>query len=109
MKATISENSIAEERRRESAACTAPSAADECHGKVAAITAQLASMVGLPTSSTASTATSARSRPWFSGTRVPDDVLHHDDGVVHQYPDGKNQGEQRDAIQRVAVEIKNSR
>ena len=36
-------------------------------GRIAAITAQVASVVGLPTSSTASTATSASGRPLFSG------------------------------------------
>ena len=66
----------------------------------------VARMVGLPTSSTASTATCARLRPWFSGRRaVAHDVLHHHDRVVHQDADGEDQREQRDAVQRVAVEI----
>ena len=38
---------------------------------------------------------------------MPDDVLHDHDGVVHQNADGKNQREQRNAIQRKSVEIKN--
>ena len=36
-------------------------------GRMAAMTVQVASVVGLPTSSTASTATSASGRPLFSG------------------------------------------
>ena len=38
-------------------------------GRMAAITANVARIVGLPTSSTASTATSASERPRFSGSR----------------------------------------
>jgi hypothetical protein len=33
------------------------------------------------------------------------DIFHHHDGVVHQDADGKDQGEQGDAIQSVAVEV----
>ena len=38
-------------------------------GRIAAMTVMVARIVGLPTSSTARTATSARSRPLFSGRR----------------------------------------
>ena len=38
-------------------------------GRMAAITAKVARMVGLPTSSTASTATAVSGRPLFSGSR----------------------------------------
>ena len=38
--------------------------------------------------------------------KVADDVLDHHDGVVHQNADGKNQREERDAVQREAVQIK---
>ena len=37
--------------------------------------------------------------------RMPHDVLHHHDRVVHQDADGEDQGEERDAVERVAVEI----
>ena len=48
-------------------------------------------------------------RPFAVGRHAPvaHDVLHHHDGVVHQDADGKNQREQRDAVQRVAVKIEN--
>ena len=36
---------------------------------------------------------------------VADDVLDHDDGVVHQDADGEDQGEEGDAVERVAVEV----
>ena len=38
---------------------------------------------------------------------MPDNILNHDDGIIDQDADGKNQREQRYAIQRVAVEIEN--
>ena len=38
--------------------------------------------------------------------KMADDVLDHDDGVVHQNADGEDQREERDAIQREAVEVK---
>ena len=37
---------------------------------------------------------------------VADDVFHHDDGVVHQDADGEDQGEERDPVERVAVQVK---
>jgi hypothetical protein len=63
-------------------------------------------MVGLPTSSTASTAiwSSACGRQLLQA-HVADDVLHHDDRVVHQDADGEDQREERDAVERVAVEV----
>ncbi len=36
---------------------------------------------------------------------MADDVFHHHDGVVHQDADGEDQREERDAVERVAVEI----
>ena len=39
--------------------------------------------------------------------KMAHDVFHHDNRVVHEDADGKNQREERDAIQREAVEIKN--
>ena len=39
-------------------------------GRIAAITVSVARIVGLPTSSTASTATSLKARPWFAGRRA---------------------------------------
>ena len=46
--------------------------------------------------------------PPFVGRQVEmaDNVFDHDDGVVHEDADGKNQREERDAVQREAVEIK---
>ena len=38
--------------------------------------------------------------------KVADDVFDHDDGVIHQNADGEDQREERDAVQREAVEIK---
>jgi len=35
--------------------------------------------------------------------RVPHDVLHHYDGIVHEDADGEDEREQRDAVQRVAI------
>ena len=36
---------------------------------------------------------------------VPDDVLQHDDGVVHDEADRKRQGHQREVVQRIAEQI----
>ena len=36
---------------------------------------------------------------------VADDVLDHHDGVVHQDADGEDQREERDAVEREAVEV----
>ena len=38
--------------------------------------------------------------------KVADDILDHDDGVVHEDSDAEDEGEKRDAIQRETVEIK---
>ena len=63
-------------------------------------------MVGLPTSLTASTAMADQGAAFVLGqVEVADDVLDHDDGVVHQDADGEDQGEERDAVERVAVEV----
>ena len=47
---------------------------------------------------------------FFVGTRQPDvahDVFDDDDRVIHQDPDREDQREERDAVQRVAVEVEN--
>ena len=69
------------------------------------MTAKVARIVGLPTSSVASTATvreraAARARQ----TQVPDDVLDDDDRVVHEDADREDQREEGDAVERVAEE-----
>ena len=75
-------------------------------GRIAAITVSVARMVGLPTSSTARPRCRRRSRPRFSGMRaVADDVLDDDDRVVDEDADREDQREQRDAVERVAVEV----
>ena len=38
-------------------------------------------------------------------SRVADDVFDHDDRIVYENTDGKDQCEERDAVQRVAIEI----
>ena len=40
---------------------------------------------------------------------VPDDILNDDDGIVDQDPDGKNEGKQSDAVQRIAVQEKDDK
>ncbi len=63
-------------------------------------------MVGLPTSSTARSAIGGQPvRLAGAQARVADDVLHHDDRIVHEDADGEDQREERDAVQRVAVEV----
>ena len=42
----------------------------------------------------------------FRQMKMADDVFHHDDRVVHEDADGEDQREERDAVQREAVEIK---
>ena len=74
-------------------------------GMMAAITAKVARMVGLPTSSTASTATPNRAALVFRQAKVADDVLHNDDGIINQNADGENQGKEGDAVKGVAIEI----
>jgi hypothetical protein len=38
--------------------------------------------------------------------KMADDVFDHDNGVVHQDADGEDQREERDAVEREAVEVK---
>jgi hypothetical protein len=38
---------------------------------------------------------------------VPDDVFDHHDGVIHEDADAEDEREERDAVQREAVEVKN--
>ncbi len=78
-------------------------------GRIAAITAKVARIVGLPTSSTASTATSDNERPLTLGqSKVAHYVLDNHDCVIDEYANGENERKQRDAVQRVAVEIENN-
>ena len=70
-------------------------------GSSAATTVRVATMVGLPTSATASIAACRRSRP-SRHAPVAGDVLDHHDGVVDQDADGEDQREERDPVQRVA-------
>ncbi len=63
-------------------------------------------MVGLPTSLTASTAMVVHGAALvLVQMEVADDVLDHDNGVVHQDADGEDQGEERDAVERIAMEV----
>ena len=69
-KATISENSIAAEAPTGIGRMYGPiRPRTKAMGRIAPITANVARMVGLPTSSTASTATSDKDRPRLSGNR----------------------------------------
>ena len=108
-KATINENSMAAEAPTGIGRMYGPiRPRTNAMGRIAAITANVARIVGLPTSSTASTATSDKERP--SAFRQPEmahDVLDHHDGVVDQDADGEDQREQCDPVQRVAIQIKN--
>ena len=36
---------------------------------------------------------------------VPHDIFHHDNRIIHQDADGENQREERDAVERVTIEI----
>ena len=74
-------------------------------GRIAAITVSVARIVGLPTSSTARTAIASRPAAVARHPRVPHDVLDHDDRIVDQDADREDQREERDAVERVAVEI----
>ena len=57
-------------------------------GRIAPMTAKVARIVGLPTSSTASTATSDKERPRLSGKpKMAHDVFDHNDGIVDQNAD----------------------
>ncbi len=103
MKATASEKSMATEAPTGIGRMYGPMSPDtKAMGRMAAITVKVARIVGFPTSSTASTAASSR-MPLLQA-QVPGDVLDHHDGVVHQDPDGEDQGEEGDPVQRVAVE-----
>ncbi len=76
---------------------------------MAAMTVKVARMVGLPTSSTASMATfNLATALVFIEVEMAHDVFHHHDGVVHQDADGKNQGKKGDAVEGIAVQIKDS-
>ncbi len=76
-------------------------------GRMAAMTASVARIVGLPTSSTASMATSFSETACVAGqSRVANDVFHDHDGVVHENADREYQREKCDAVERVAVQIK---
>ncbi len=68
--ATTSENSIAADAPTGIGRMYGPiSPLTNAIGRIAAITANVARIVGLPTSSTASTATSLHGRPLFCGSR----------------------------------------
>jgi hypothetical protein len=43
--------------------------------------------------------------PVLRQVKVPDDVLHHHDRVIHQDADAEDQREQRDAVQRESVQV----
>ena len=63
-------------------------------------------MVGLPTSATASTATSLHGAALiFRQPEVAHHVLDHHDGVVDENADAEDQREERDAIDGVAEEV----
>ena len=66
------------------------------------MTAKVASMVGLPTSSTASTATLGLDPGHLE---VAVDVLHHHDGVVDEDADGEYEGEEGHPVEGIAVDI----
>ena len=67
MKATASENSMAAEAPVGIGRMYGPmSPRTKAMGRIAAMTVKVARIVGLPTSSTASTATRAKGRPFFS-------------------------------------------
>ena len=74
-------------------------------GRMAAMTAKVARMVGLPTSSTASTTMRAKERRGPGQVEVPVDVLDHHDGVVDEDADGEDEREEGDAVQRVAEQV----
>ncbi len=69
-------------------------------GSSATMTVRVATMVGLPTSATR---LDRRRQPVSPVLHRPVavDVLDHNDGVIHQDADREDQGEQRDAVQRV--------
>ena len=105
MKATSKENSIAALAPIGIGRMYGPiSPPTNAMGRIAATTASVARMVGLPTSSTASTATSTGRPADWRHAPVPHDVLDHHDRVVHQNADGEDQREERNPVERVAVE-----
>ena len=100
--ATKNENSIAAEALAGIGAMYGPIRPEtNSIGSNAAITVSVATMVGLPTSATASIAAS-RARAAVAHRPMAGDVLHHHDGVVDQDADGEDQREQADAVDRVA-------
>ena len=75
-------------------------------GRIAAMTVSVARIVGLPTSSTARIATASTGCvPLRASRAVPDDVLDDDDRVVDQDADREDEREERDPVERVAVEV----
>ena len=91
MNATIRENNIAARPHRIGRMYGPINPRTKAMGRIAAITAKVARIVGLPTSSTASTAISEIGRPDFRKVIVADNILHHHDGIVYQYSDGEDQ------------------
>ena len=102
--ATASENSMAAEAPIGMGRMYGPiSPRTKAIGRMAAITVNVARIVGLPTSSIASTAIRAN-EPAPLLAVVALDVLDHHDRVVDQDADREDQREQRDAVERVADE-----
>ena len=71
-------------------------------GRSAAITVNVARIVGLPTSSTASTAVSGSN---LMQLEMPVDVFYHDDRIVHKDTDGKDKGKEGHPVEGIPVEI----
>ncbi len=72
-------------------------------GRIEAITAKVARIVGLPISSTARI---APSRGFIAGGgEVAVDVLHHHDGIVNEDADGEDQGKEGDPVQGIADQV----
>ena len=78
-------------------------------GKMAAMTANVARIVGFPTSATASTATSANGRPFdLRETEVANDVLDNDNCVVDQNANAEDECEERNPVERVTKQIEDA-
>jgi hypothetical protein len=103
MKATPSEASIATDAPTGMGRMYGPISPDtNAIGRIAAMTVNVARIVGLPTSSTPRPPPPrACGRP----SQVAVDVLDHDDRVVDQDADREDQREQRDAVERVAHRV----
>ena len=69
------------------------------------MTVSVARIMGFPTSSTASTASDTKAPVRPVCPRVSDDVLDDNDRIVHEDADREDEREQRDAIERIAVEV----